>query len=82
VTHSITAQFRDYLLQTTGRTHELATYDVDTTEFFLLISDTHHLLISDTHKLYLSDAIEDASTYVLNAQFRDYLLTAEQVDRE
>ena len=82
MTHSITAQFRDYLLQTTGRTHELATYDVDTTEFFLLISDTHHLLISDTHKLYLSDAIEDASTYVLNAQFRDYLLTAEQVDRE
>ena len=82
MTHNVTAQFRDYLLQCEGRTHELATYDVDTTEFFLLISDTHHLLISDTHKLYLSDAIEDASTYVLNAQFRDYLLTAEQVDRE
>jgi len=82
VANSITAQFRDYLLQCLGRTNELATYDVDTTEFFLLISDTHHLLISDTHKLYLSDAIEDASTYVLNAQFRDYLLTAEQVDRE
>ena len=80
--NNVTAQYRDYLLQCEGRTNELATIDVDTTEFFLLISDTNHLLISATHKLYLSDAIEDAATYVVNAQFRDYLLTAEQVDRD
>ena len=79
---NITAQYRDYSLRCEGRTHELLTLDVDTTEFFLLISDTHYLLISDTNKLYLSDAVEDAATYVLNAQFRDYLLTAEQVDRD
>ena len=82
MTHNITAQFRDYLLQTTGRTHELATYDVDLTEYFMLIDGTHYLLINDDYKLYLSDAVEDAATYVLNAQFRDYLLTAEQVDRD
>jgi len=82
VTHSITAQFRDYLLQTTGRTHELATYDVDLTEYFVLVDDTYHLLVNDDYKLLLSDAEEDAATYVVNAQFRDYLLTAEQVDRD
>jgi hypothetical protein len=37
VTHNVTAQYRDYLLQTTGRAHELATYNVDQTEFFILM---------------------------------------------
>ena len=82
MTHNVTAQYRDYLLQTTGRANELATFTVDKTEFFMLIDDTHYLLIDDTHKLYLSDATFDAATYVVNAQFRDYLLTAEQVDRD
>ena len=82
MTHSITAQFRDYLLQTTGRTHELATYDVDLTEYFVLVDDTYHLLVNDDYKLLLSDAEEDAATYVVNAQYRDYSVTAEQVDRD
>ena len=82
MTHNVTAQYRDYLLQTTGRANELTTVTVDKTEFFMLIDDTHYLLIDATHKLYLSDATEDAATYVVNAQFRDYLLTAEQVDRD
>ncbi len=37
MTHNVTAQFRDYLLQCEGRTHELATYNVDQTEFFILM---------------------------------------------
>ena len=82
MTHNVTAQFRDYLLQAIDRTHELATYDVDLTEYFVLVNDTYHLLVNDDYKLLLSDAEEDAATYVVNAQFRDYLLTAEQVDRE
>ena len=82
MTHNVTAQYRDYLLQTEGRANELATYDVDLTEYFVLVNDTYHLLVNDDYKLLLSDAEEDAATYVVNAQFRDYLLTAEQVDRE
>ena len=82
MTHNITAQYRDYLLQCEGRTHELATYDVDLTQYFVLVNDTYHLLVNDDYKLLLSDAEEDAATYVVNAQFRDYLLTAEQVDRD
>ena len=79
MTYTVTAPYRDYTLRVEGR-GETVTVDVDTTEFFLLISDTHYLLISDTHKLYLSDAIEDAESPILHAQHRDYSMNALQVD--
>lgn len=82
MTHNVTAQYRDYLLQTTGRANELAVVDVDTSEFFILMESGDYILMETGDKIIYEEAIDDAATYVLNAQFRDYLLTAEQVDRE
>ena len=79
MTYTVTAPYRDYTLRVEGR-GETVTVDVDTTEFFLLISDTNYLLISDTHKLYLTDANLDVKSPVLYAQHRDYSVTALQVD--
>ena len=78
MTYTVTAPYRDYTLRVEGRT--TTTVDVDTTEFFLLISDTNYLLISDTHKLYLSDANLGVESPLLHAQHRDYSVTALQVD--
>jgi len=82
VTHNVKAQYRDYLLQTTGRANELATYDVDQTQYFILMETGDYILMETGDKIYYEESVVDAATYVLNAQFRDYLLTAEQVDRE
>ena len=82
MTHSITAQFRDYLLQCLGRTNELATYDVDQTQYFILMESGDYILMETGDKIYYEESVNDAATYVVNAQFRDYLLTAEQVDRD
>ena len=41
-----------------------------------------YILMETGDKIYYEESVNDAATYVLNAQFRDYLLTAEQVDRE
>ena len=80
--NNITAQYRDYLLQCLGRTNELAVVDVDTTEYFILMESGDYILMETGDKIYYEEAIDDVATYVINAQFRDYLLTAEQVDRE
>ena len=80
--NSITAQFRDYLLQCLGRTNELATYDVDQTQYFILMESGDYILMETGDKIYYEESVNDAATYVVNAQFRDYLLTAEQVDRD
>ena len=82
MTHNVTAQYRDYLLQTTGRTHELATYDVDQTQYFILMESGDYVLMETGDKIFYEEQTDDAATYVINAQFRDYLLTAEQVDRD
>lgn len=82
MTHNVTAQFRDYLLQCLGRTNEVAIVDLDTTECFILMESGDYILMETGDKIYYEEAIDDAATYVINAQFRDYLLTAEQVDRE
>lgn len=82
MTHSVTAQFRDYLLQCLGRTNELATYTIDQTQYFILMETGEYILMETGDKIFYEEAVVDAATYVINAQFRDYLLTAEQVDRE
>ena len=82
MTHNVTAQFRDYFLQCLGRTNELATYDVDQTQYFILMESGDYILMETGDKIYYEESVNDAATYVVNAQFRDYLLTAEQVDRD
>ena len=80
--NNITAQYRDYLLQCLGRTNELAVVDVDMTEYFILMESGDYILMETGDKIFYEESVNDAATYVVNAQFRDYLLTAEQVDRE
>ena len=82
MTHNVTAQFRDYLLQCERRTNELATYDVDQTQYFILMETGDYILMETGDKIFYEESVNDSATYVVNAQFRDYLLTAEQVDRE
>ena len=80
--NNITAQFRDYLLQCEGRTEEIATVDVDWSEFFILMESGDYILMETGDKIIYEEQIDNTATLVINAQHRDYLLTAQQVDRD
>ena len=82
MTHNITAQYRDYLLRCLGRTEEVATVDVDWSEYFILMESGDAILMETGDKIIYEEQVDDTATLVVNAQHRDYSVTAEQVDRD